>query len=222
MKNNTEDNQMNIQIGSGDKPYISITEVSSKRIDVFLDKEIGEPSDYRDLNFLLFNAEENDVVPLYINSPGGHLNTALAIIEGLKNTPARTVAILQGECHSAASMITMYCDEVLVLDSAHMMIHTASYGTVGNTGNVKAHTEFTTRQVERLIHETYEGFLTESEIEKVKLGVELWLDADEIRQRIEKRVAYLEKKAAQAEAAEKKAAKVPAKKAPAPKRNAQA
>ena len=189
-----EDGQMKIQIGAGEKPYINITEISYKKIDIFLDDAIGEPSSYRELNYLLFNAEENDVFPIYINSPGGQLNTALMIIEGLKNTAGRTIAILQGECHSAASMITMYCDEVMVLDAAHMMIHTAQYGTVGNTGNVKAHTEFTTRQVEGLIHETYEGFLSEAEIEKVKLGVELWFSAEEIRERMTKRGDWLEKK----------------------------
>ena len=206
-----DDEPMKIHIGNNDRSYFNITQISSKRVDVFLDEEIGAPSEYRELNYLLFNAEENDVFPFYINSPGGQLNAALSIIEGLKNTPARTVAILQGECHSAASMLAMYCDDVLVLDSAHMMIHTASYGTIGNTGNVKAHTEFTTKQVEGLIHETYEGFLTDPEIEKVKLGVELWFSAEDIRDRMQKRIVFLEKKFAAKEAAEKKAAKAPRK-----------
>lgn len=174
-----------------DKPFINSTPLTSNRYDVFIDTDIGSPAAYRDLNFLLNTASEDDHFNLYINSPGGQLNTALMIIESLKVTEASTTAIIQGECHSAASMITMYCQEVHVLDSAHMLLHTATYGTVGNTSNVKAHTEFTTRQVEKLIADTYSGFLSPEEIEKVKLGVELWFDAEEIRERLEDRIEYL-------------------------------
>lgn len=174
-----------------DKPFINSTPLTSNRYDVFIDTDIGSPAAYRDLNFLLNTASEDDHFNLYINSPGGQLNTALMIIESLKVTEASTTAIIQGECHSAASMITMYCQEVHVLDSAHMLLHTATYGTVGNTSNVKAHTEFTTRQVEKLITDTYSGFLSPEEIEKVKLGIELWFDAEEIRERLEDRIEYL-------------------------------
>lgn len=177
-----------------EKPYINVTEQKYNRYDVFLDEPIGRPSEYRELNYLLFSAEENDRFNIFINSPGGHLDSALSIIEGLKNTQGYVTGIIQGECHSAASMIMMYCHEIIVLDSAYVMIHTANFGTVGNTGNVKAHTEFITRQVEKLLDDTYSGFLTESEMEKVKLGVELWFSADEVRERMDRRIAYLEEK----------------------------
>lgn len=187
---------------ANDNNFINTTRLERNHHDVFIDTEITEPSDYRELISLLFNAGEEDSFNFFINSGGGHLNTALAIIEGLKHTNANVTAVLVGECHSAASMITMYCHEMAVLDSAHMMIHTASYGTVGNTGNVKAYTDFTTKQVESLLHDTYEGFLTKEEIAKIKLGVELWFNADEIRDRIQNRIKYLEDKAKEAEAAE--------------------
>lgn len=200
---------MNLFPMQNENSFINTTRLERNHHDVFIDSEITEPSDYRELISLLFNASEEDSFNFFINSGGGHLNTALAIIEGLKHTNANVTAVLVGECHSAASMITMYCHEMAVLDSAHMMIHTASYGTVGNTGNVKAYTDFTTKQVENLLHATYEGFLTKEEITKIKLGVELWFDADEIRDRIQNRIKFLEEKAKQEEAEETKPAKKP-------------
>jgi ATP-dependent protease ClpP protease subunit len=175
-----------------DKAYINITNIPVSQYDVFIDRDIGDPQDYRDLNYLLNTAKQHDQFNFYINSPGGQLNTALMIIEGLKCTEAETIAIIQGECHSAASMIMMYCDEIIVLDSAHALIHTGTYGLIGNTSNVKAQTEFTTKRVEKLIDDTYTGFLTPDELEKVKIGVEFWFDSDEIRQRLKDRSAYLE------------------------------
>lgn len=174
--------------------YISMQERTARHYDVFLDSNIEEPSEYRELLSVLFGASDDDTVNIFINSNGGHLDTALAIVEGLKSTSAHVTAVIIGACHSAASIISMYCHEVAVLDNAYSMVHTASYGTAGNTGNVKAHTEFTTRQVEKLLNDTYEGFLTKEELTKVKQGVELWFDADEIRERMGKRVAFLSQK----------------------------
>jgi ATP-dependent protease ClpP protease subunit len=178
-----------------DSNYINTLKFERSHHDIFLDDDIEEPSNYRELISLLFNASDDDSFNIFINSGGGHLTTALAIIEGLKNTQATVHAVLVGECHSAASLITMYCHEVVVLDSAHMMIHTASYGTAGNTGNVKAYTDFTTKQVESLLHSSYEGFLSKDEIIKIKLGVELWFSAEDIRSRMENRCKILNARA---------------------------
>lgn len=190
--------------------FIKTVTQEVKRFDVFLDTEIGEPMLYRDLISLLFNADENATVNIFINSQGGHLNTAMAIIEAIKHSNAMVTGVILGECYSAASMIAMHCHNVAVLDSANMMIHTASFGTAGSTGNVKAYTDFTVKEVEKLLMSTYEGFLSKDEIEKVKTGVEIWLDADEIRKRMEARVKLLDAK----EAKELKAANVATKRAP--------
>lgn len=167
-----------------------------KRHDVFLDTEISEPSNYRDLISVLFNASENDIINIFINSQGGHLSSALAIIEGIKHSDSTVTGIIMGECYSAASMIALNCHNVVVLDSANMMIHTASFGTAGNTGNVKAYTDFTVKEIEKLLVSTYEGFLSKDEIDKIKTGVEIWLSADDIKKRMENRVKHLDAKTA--------------------------
>jgi len=174
--------------------YITVVEKTYHHHDVFLDTDIEEPENYRELLALLFNAGEDDTINLFINSNGGHLDTALAVVEGLKNTNAEVTAVMIGACHSAASIISMYCHSVAVLDSAYSMIHTASFGSAGSTGNVKAHTEFTVNQVEKLLNDTYGGFLTKEELVKVKAGVELWFDAEEISKRMESRIKFMQSK----------------------------
>lgn len=181
-------------IPGNSKSYINSTEHTIHHHDVFIDSEIEEPENYRELISLLFNAGEGDTVHMFINSGGGNLDTALAIVEGLKNTNANVTAFIMGACHSAASIISMYCHGFVVLDSAYSMVHTASFGSSGNTSNVKAHTEFTVKMVEKLLNETYEGFLSKDELVNVKKGVELWFDAEEIRERMKHRVKYLEAK----------------------------
>jgi ATP-dependent Clp protease protease subunit len=182
--------------------YISAQQHTFTHYDVFIDDEVGEPSEYREFISTLFNSGEGDTITIYINSPGGHLDSALSIIEGLKNTQAHVTGVIMGACHSAASLISMYCHEVAVMDNAYSLVHTASFGSSGNTNNVRSHTEFTVRMVEKLLNETYEGFLSKEELEDVKHGVELWFDADDIRKRMQSRVKYLTAK-------QKKAVKTP-------------
>ena len=174
--------------------YIKVNEYKVNNYKVFLDKEIGDPSEYRELIDILFSCQENDVIHIYINSTGGNLAAANAIIEGLKFTRADVTGILLGDTHSAASMIALNCHNIIVTDSATMMIHTAYTGNEGIISNMQIYSEFARKNIEKLLHDTYEGFLSPSEIDKVKLGLEIWLDSEEIKKRYESRIKYLEKK----------------------------
>jgi len=167
--------------------HINTIESVYRTHEVFLDSTIDEPNKYRELISLLVNAGENDKIHLFINSNGGHLDTAGAIISGILSTRAEVTAFLMGATHSAASLISMYCHAVHVYDTAYMMIHTASFGSSGNTPTVKAHTDFTIKQCEKLMIDAYEGFLTPKELEKVLNGLELWFNAEEIKPRLKKR-----------------------------------
>jgi len=178
--------------------HINTIETTFRTHEVFLDGEIEEPGKYRELISLLVNAPESDKIHLFINSNGGHLDTAGAIISGILASQAEVTAFLMGACHSAASLISMYCHAVHVFDTAYIMIHTASFGSSGNTPTVKAHTDFTIKQCEKLMVDAYEGFLTPAELDKVLNGIELWFNADDIKPRLKTRfaaIALQEKKA---------------------------
>ena len=163
---------------------------------VFFDEPIGAPKKYRDLISQLFQAEANDQFIFMMNTPGGYLTTALAIIEAIKNTEATVRAVLIGECHSAGSIIALNCHNIVVTDSAHALIHTAQYGTEGQTGNVKAHVDFSTKHIQALIEDTYSGFMTPTEIADLNKGLEFWFDAKQLNKRLLDRMKYQEAKAA--------------------------
>ena len=180
---------MNILFPKNNKSHV---EIISKQFQVnyhtvFLDENIVEPSEYRDLISLLLNASELDTIDMIINNGGGQLNAAKAVIEAIKNADGNVKATILGDCHSAASMIALSCPEIVVLDSAEMMVHQASWGLGGTGNNVKAQNDFYYRQCTKLVKDVYKGFMTEKEIEQVLTGTEFWFDADEIRTRIERR-----------------------------------
>ncbi len=161
---------------------------------VFFDEEISNPSKYRELIHTLLMSSEHDQFIFMINSPGGYLSSALAIIETMKSSEALIRANLFGECHSAASMIALNCDEIMVSDSATMLVHTASYGTEGQSGNVRAHVDFSSKRIKSIIEDTYSGFMTSNEIADLHKGMEFWFDSKEIGKRLINRLKYKESK----------------------------
>lgn len=171
---------------------ISSHDMTTQAYTIFLDEGIGEPSKYRELVSILFGANEGDKINIFINSPGGRLDSANAIIEGLKVTQATVIGHVIGDCHSAASMIALNCENLAVYDSAECMVHTASFGAGGSTGNVKSHVDFTHSQVEKLLDNTYKYFLTEDELVDLKKGCEFYFNADEMRERVQRRHEALE------------------------------
>lgn len=71
-------------------------------------------------------------IRLYINSPGGEIWDALAIVNQLIRHPARTVAVVDGIAASAASMIAAACDELRMGVGAQLMIHDAWNIAIGD------------------------------------------------------------------------------------------
>lgn len=173
--------------------FINSLDHTIKKYNIFLDSEIGGPAEYRELLTVLFNSPPDALIHLYINCTGGNLDTTLAIVEAIKICEAKVSAILIGSCHSAASIIALNCDEIIVLDNAYSMVHTASFGSSGNVGTVKSHTEFIIAQVDKLIEKTYSGFLNKEELAKVKNGNELWFNAEDIRKRLKRKFKHLNK-----------------------------
>lgn len=196
-----EDSPGNFLAGLMKHVQISSKETILRTYDVYLDDVIEDPYNYRELISLLMNASETDQINLFINSPGGNLDSATSIITGIQCCQGEVTAYLMGACHSAASIITMYCTQVHVFDPAYMMAHTASFGSVGNTSTIKAHTDFTVSQVEKLLDDAYEGFLTKDELAKVKNGVEVWFDSEQIVTRMKHRLKILAKRRDDAEKA---------------------
>lgn len=169
----------------------------------FLDEEIMEPNYYRNLLQVLLSAGDNDVVEIWINTRGGDISSTEAIVSAIQNSEAQVVGLINGMAYSAGSVIALSCPNLVVLDSASMMIHESSYGAGGKSSDIRGYVGFLDRKLDRLIDTVYEGYLTTDEIVQVKNGKELWMLPEEIEERLEKRNTYFENKlAAEREALE--------------------
>lgn len=159
---------------------------------VFIDDDITQPKDYRDVIECLVTCNDNDSVNFLINSSGGRTDSIWQIIETMKGCRGDITATVIGSAYSAASMLACMANECYIADSAEFMCHTAHYGSIGTVPNVKGQTDFATKQINKMLDTCYKGFLTDKELEELKNGKEFWFDADEARKRMTRRYKYID------------------------------
>lgn len=168
---------------------------STTELSVPIDTEFKDASYYRHVVQAITSLDEGDQVEFVISSPGGNYNGLVALLGALDRTPATSVAVISGICHSAASMLALNCDAIAVSNYAEMLIHYVSFGAGGKGADVKSQVDHTCKVTEKLFRDTYKYFLTEEEIEDCLRGVEYWLDADQILERLKIRQELQQKEA---------------------------
>ena len=196
------------QAGAQDHlPFFQDTQVL-RCVRVYLDEEIKAPKYYRTLLQAAESLSEGDVLHIIVNSYGGHLDGALAIIQAMKNTEAHVQVAIDGAAASAAGLIALASPNLLISEYATMMIHAASFGSFGKQGDVLSHAGFVDRRIKAIMQDVYRDFLSEDELKDVLMGREIWLDADEIVERLQARKEKQERKQREAERELQKAMKV--------------
>ncbi len=84
------------------------------------------------------DALDGDVseIQLLINSPGGEVFEAIAIMNALRSHKAKVTAVVEGIAASAASFIAASADEVVMGKNAELMIHDAFGLCLGNAADM--------------------------------------------------------------------------------------
>jgi ATP-dependent protease ClpP protease subunit len=154
-------------------------------LSVPIDESFKAPYYYRNACRAIMDLDSGDILHFEIDSPGGRMDGLVALLSAIERSGASSTANINGECHSAASMLALSCDNIQVSPYSTMLCHYVTYGTSGKAYDVKQHTQHISKVTEKLFRDTYELFLTEDEIEKCLEGFELWLDADSINARLE-------------------------------------
>lgn len=84
----------------------------------------------------LLRAQEGLPLTMRINSPGGDVFGAQAIVNAMRQSKARITVEIDGLAASAASVIAMAGDTVRISDGAMMMIHNAWTVAIGNASDM--------------------------------------------------------------------------------------
>lgn len=85
----------------------------------------------------LADIKVGDTVNLYINSMGGSVKEALGIYQTLRRCPATVTAYIDGFAASAASVIAMAAEKVIMPRNTTMMVHNAAWAVYGNSAALR-------------------------------------------------------------------------------------
>lgn len=151
--------------------------------DIYLTDGIEEPSEYNEMCHILRSAEKGDTVTIYINTPGGMIDSAFMIVDAIKSSKAKVTAYLTGTVASAGTIIALACDNLIVADHTGFMIHNYSGGLQGKGHEMKARQKFMDDSLNDAFTSFYKGFLTDTEITDVIGGKDLWMGKDEVVER---------------------------------------
>ena len=152
---------------------------------VNLTDDFDVPHSFDEVIALLANATEDDEITWNIVSSGGYIDSLEMLLAWKEMCAAKQTHVLTSSAASAATAFFLSpADQYLVFDTASFMIHESNYGSGGTASNVRRHTEHVDKKNDKFIRSTYKDFLDDSEIEDVLKGVEIYLDADAIRERL--------------------------------------
>lgn len=168
-----------------------VVDSENKNIKVYLTGAIEEPYHYNEMCYLLDTAEEGTTVDIYLNTPGGIIDTAFMIANAINNSKAKVTAHLSGTVASAGTLISMACDDLNLTPHLSFMIHNYSGGMAGKGHEMKARQKFTDDHLNDAFKSFYSGFLSDEEMESVINGSDLWMATKEVTERWSNRVEYL-------------------------------
>lgn len=117
----------------GQDNWFRITNKSTKATEVYIYDVIGEWGQPASEFVNQLREVEAEEIQLHVNSPGGNVYDAVAILNSLRSHPARVVATVDGLAASAASFIVQAGDEIVMSRNSEMMIHDARGIAVGDT-----------------------------------------------------------------------------------------
>lgn len=95
-------------------------------------------------------------IVLRINSPGGEVSEAVAILNMLRAHKAKITAVVDGLAASAASVIAAGCDDTVMSPGTQMMIHSPWSFAAGNAADLRKKA-MTLDNFEATLIEIYEG-----------------------------------------------------------------
>lgn len=127
-------------------------------------------------------ASDSPILNVYVNSPGGDVFEARAIMAAIDRFPGKTVAHIDSLCASAATSIALSCDEVNMNQGALFMIHCASTMAWGDKQTMRD-TGDLLEKIELSIIKDYTSKTGKDDAEVLAMmEAESWLTADQAKE----------------------------------------
>ncbi|MFJ8100240.1 head maturation protease, ClpP-related [Lysinibacillus sp. NPDC096212] len=165
------------------KKQLSAKKIDASTTEIVIYGDIGESWWYdsisaSDIDSLLKDVT-TDNITVRINSPGGDAFDGITIYNRLKDHNAEVKIIVDGWACSAASIIAMAADELVMNTGSMLMIHEASTGIWGTKKDLEKEAELLSKLDKSLVDIYMTKAIVEREEIEQMVNNETWFTADE-------------------------------------------
>ena len=149
--------------------------------------EISEDLDvHLDLITTLYTAQTNETVTILIDSIGGCVSSAVAIVQAIEQSRATVHCNVIGDCHSAATFIFLAAPHKISPHSL-MLFHDFHMGVSGNHDEIVIHLSAERERYSALFERLCGNIITQEESDSIfHLKQDLILQGQDVTDRIEK------------------------------------
>ena len=163
-------------------------EYSYLEFSLYVYDSIIDPIYYAEVFHILRLAKPGDVMNIYINSPGGDINTLCSFAAAIEETDAAIITHVDGSADSAAFVLAFMGDEIIFSEFSQMMSHNVSMSTSRmDMANIEKYAKITKETYRGMLEKYCYRVLTEDEINNIcENGMEIHLTSKECDERLTK------------------------------------
>lgn len=163
-------------------------EYSYLEFSLYIYDSIIDPIYYAEVFHILRLAKPGDVMNIYINSPGGDINTLCSFAAAIEETDAIIITHVDGSADSAAFVLAFMGDEIIFSEFSQMMSHNVSMSTSRmDMANIEKYAKITKETYRGMLEKYCYRVLTTDEITNIcENGMEIHLTSKECDERLTK------------------------------------
>jgi ATP-dependent protease ClpP protease subunit len=149
---------------------------------------IIDPIYYSEVFHILRLAKPGDIMNIYINSPGGDINTLCSFAAAIEETEAAIITHVDGSADSAAFVLAFMGDEIIFSEFSQLMSHNVSMSTSRmDMANIEKYAKITKETYRGMLEKYCYRVLTVDEITNIcENGMEIHLTSKECDERLTK------------------------------------
>ena len=163
------------------EPFNMVTDLKGVRVlDLAIDGVIGAMTNTSSIIKSKLADKSIGTIMLDINSPGGSVFEGMAILNALKDHPAKVHGKVSGLCASIASVILMGCDTIEMTKNSMIMMHMPMIETMGNADELRKEALLLDRMKQNIV-DAYKSKLKKDVDVEGMLKEETWLSPEQAK-----------------------------------------
>ena len=132
-------------------------------------------------------AREQDEVIIYLNSPGGSVETMNMFLNAIRLCKCKNIIARVNDARSAAAIIALACDKIMFNENATLMLHTFSmWGLHGKEQELISEINHSSKNYRHMTEKYLKRIMSEKEIEEMSNGKDFFFDEVEATRRLKK------------------------------------